>query len=118
MATLHIPTCYQCSAPLPPRPPGRHGPPRRFCSDRCRKAASRARRRIDLEPPLAFVCELPPLPPTPNPDELTMRAVLEARGAAATFARLAPIARRDFGWRCERAAVEIKRVVDDYFPEV
>jgi len=118
MATLQIPTCYQCSAPLPPRPPGRHGPPRHFCSDRCRKAASRARRQIELEPDLAFACELPPLPPTPNPDELTVLAVLEAKDAAATLARLSLTTRREFSWRCERAAVEIKHTIDDYFPGV
>ena len=118
MTTLHIPRCYQCSAPLPPRPPGTHGPPRRFCSDRCRKAFSRARRHIDLEPALAFAYELPALPPTPSPDELTVRAVLEAKDAAATLARLAPVVRRNFSWRCERAAIEITRTIDDYFPGV
>jgi len=118
MATVEIPLCSYCSHEIPTRSPGRPGRPRRFCSDNCRKAAYRARQRRPLEPALAFAYELPALPPRPSPDELTVRAVLEARGAAATFARLAPIARRDFSWRCERAAVEIKRVVDDYFPGV
>lgn len=118
MTTLHIPGCYWCSADLPPRPLGTHGPPRRFCSDRCRKAASRARRHIDLEPALAFAYELPPLPPTPNPDELTMRTVLEARDVVAAFARLVPLARRDFGWRCEGAAAAITRALDEHFPGV
>ncbi len=52
------------------------------------------------------------------PDELIAQTVLHTRGAAATFARLAPVARRDFAWRCEHAAVEIKRTIDDYFPGV
>lgn len=47
-----------------------------------------------------------------------MRAVLEAKDAAATLARLAPVVRRNFSWRCERAAIEITRTIDDCFPGV
>ncbi len=118
MGTLEIPRCSWCAAEITLRSPGRPGRPRRFCSDRCRKAAYRARRRRDLEPALAFVAELPELPPEGSPDELIAQTVLQTRGAAATFARLAPVARRDFAWRCEHAAVEIKRTIDDYFPGV
>jgi len=118
MATIEIPLCSYCSHEIPTRSPGRPGRPRRFCSDYCRKAAYRARRRRTLEPALAFTYELPALPPTPSPDELTVHAVLEARGAAATLARLVPVVRRDFSWRCERAAAHIARSIDDCFPGV
>lgn len=118
MPPVHIPLCSWCSHDITPRAPGHAGRPRHYCSDRCRKAAYRARHRRQLEPALAFVAELPALPSQPSPDELIMRTVFEARGAAATFARLAPIARRDFAWRCEHAAAQIKRTIDDYFPGV
>ena len=118
MADLYIPLCTHCGGELPPRPAGRPGPRPRFCSAGCRQAAYRDRRQRTLEPALAFAYELPPLPASPNPDELTVRAVLEAKGAAATLARLVPVVRRQFSWRCEHAALEIKRTIDDYFPGV
>ena len=41
MPDLNIPLCRSCNAPLPAAPgPGRR---RRYCSDRCRQAASRMR---------------------------------------------------------------------------
>lgn len=118
MTRLYIPRCYHCSAPLPPRPPGAPGRPRRWCSDRCRKAFTRAHRWHELEPALIAAVELPELPPRSSPDDLVVQAIIEARVAAATFARVAPVARRDFGWRCEFAAKRIARCIDDLFPGV
>ena len=34
------------------------------------------------------------------------------------LARLSLTARREFAWRCEGAAREIQRAIDDYFPGV
>lgn len=118
MPDLYIPLCQHCGGELPARASHRAGRPRKFCSDRCRKAAYRQRHQPSYEPALDFVADLPPLPPTPAPDELLARTLLDARCIAATFARLAPVARPQFSWRCERAAVEIARAIDDYFPGV
>jgi len=116
MATIAIDRCYRCGAELPPRPPGRGGHPRRYCSDRCRQAAYRSRRQIEPPPELAGAFDLPPLPLSPPPDELLAQAILEARGVAATLASLAPVVRREFAWRCECAARDVRRAMDSYFP--
>jgi len=118
MADLYIPLCEHCGGELPPRPSGRPGPRRHFCSAGCKQAAYRDRRQRTLEPALAFACELPPLPASVSTDELVAVTVLEAKGVAATLARLSLTARREFSWRCDRAAVEIKHTIDDYFPGV
>ena len=118
MPVLEIARCYHCDAEIPPRQSGRAGRPRRFCSDRCRKAAYRERRqRLALEP-FPIDLELPELPSSLPPDELVARTILDARSAAATFARLSQVARRTFAWRCEVVADEIARTLDRHFPGV
>lgn len=114
---LEIPRCAYCDAELDARKPHHAGRPRRYCSDRCRKAAYRNRLRSQDEPALEFVTDMPPLPAAPPADELVAQTVLEARSTVVTLAQLAPVARRPFAWRCERAAIEMKATLDAYFPE-
>jgi len=137
-----IPNCSWCGAPLPPRSP-RGGRPQRYCSDRCRQAACRDRRSrleraqqagspasdvdsgglrsvadlADLAGPHGLDDLELPARSVPSPDEELVLAVLEARSAAAAFARLGVVARRDFAWRCELTAGEIHRTLEQYFPE-
>ena len=62
--------------------------------------------------------EIPPLPPSANPDELILDAIAEAHDAAQIFARLAKRARREFRWRCELASSRIADALNDLFPGV
>jgi hypothetical protein len=119
MGPLTIARCHHCEAPLPARPPGRAGRPRIFCSERCKRAAYRARRQPrELEPYPIGDLELPPLPPAPSPDELMAQALAQARDVAASFALLAQVARRSLAWRCELAAADMMRTLDEHFPGV
>jgi len=109
--------CAWCNAALPPRLPGRAGGghPRWYCRHACRQAAYRERRdrtaRLQVE--LGTVDFAPRRPPTDQQIALT---ILEARSAAAAFARLGHAVRRDLAWRCSAAGQAVRKAVDDYFP--
>jgi len=110
-------TCFTCGAALPPQTGGR---PRRFCSGRCSKAASRARGAAWTPPP--------PAPPEAepleaflvgrevNPDEQVVAAVLEAVLLAASLRRLSGTARKGFRHRCAGLADVLDEGLAKYFP--
>jgi len=114
---IHLPFCDWCAAPLPERDLHHAGRPRRWCSNRCRKAAFRAR-RLEFELARALDYELAPLPPLPGPDAQIALAIADLRGGAGALARVAPHAQRSLGWRCDAAATQITRCIDDLFPGV
>lgn len=118
MATINVPQCPVCGSQLPPQKAGR---PRRYCSDRCSKAASRARRSgwaagpgapdADAQPVEAFL--VGHSAPT---DEQVLGAVHEALLLAAAFRRLSREARPQFAWRCAKVADVLDDVLERRFP--
>lgn len=104
-------TCSQCGGPLPAGS-RRH---RRYCSDRCRKAAERDRQAVAALVPVGS--EPGRLPAPGHPDDQVAVAVLEARGIAGAFLRLGREARPQLRWRCEATGVAINRALADYFKE-
>jgi hypothetical protein len=108
-----------CGRPLPPR--AARGPARRYCSSRCRSAASRARRAgfagelaapAPLEPAGALLvgkCK-------PGSTDAQVCAVVhELIILAATMHRLSREARRPFAWRCAGMAEVIDAGLSRYF---
>ena len=92
--------CQQCGETLPPR--GRSGPPRRYCSGRCRMEAHRDRQvgpfaaSAVFEPAGGPPPDVPPLEAgwsedrsVPIEDQLA-RALIETRTLADGYARMAP----------------------------
>ncbi len=110
--------CLFCGAELPSRNASGAGRPRRYCSEAHRKRAYKQRRQRVLEPLPGIDATVEPLPATAPTDELITITVLEAKSAAASFARLSLTARREFAWRCERAGRAIARTLADNFPGV
>jgi len=115
MKRFWIPLCEACGEPLPEY--AGHGRPRRFCSDRCRRAASRRRAAAGSWAPAVFesaarepasfepaALEAMLLGDAASTDEQVLAAVLEAQALASLFARLARVARPQFSWRCAEIA--------------
>jgi hypothetical protein len=112
-------TCFTCGAALPPQTGGR---PRRFCSGRCCKAASRARGAAWTAPPPAPP-EAEPLEAflvgrAANPDDQVLAAVHETLLLVISYRRLGVEARRQFAWRCAGMADDLEAALQRYFREV
>jgi hypothetical protein len=104
--------CSQCGASLP----AGSRKSRRYCSDRCRKAAERERHAIaDLVP---VGVEHGHLPPAAHPDEQVAVAILEARNLSGAFLRLGREARPQLRWRCEGVGVALTDALHRYFFEL
>lgn len=140
-----IPICAApgCGGKLPER--GERGPVRYYCSDACRQAAYRARRRTEAAPVelvAVDVSELIPFTPDdgmvlpgevrtdegPRPlatvldgsgmastDEQVAAAVLAAREIAFTLGRLAHEARQPFAFRCAALGQDLSRSLSRHF---
>ncbi len=109
-----------CGRQLPPR--AARGPARRYCSDRCRTAASRARR---ASWPTGSAAPAAPAEPVVEAflvgksaptDEQVLGAVHEALLLAAAFRRLSHEARPQFAWRCADVADVLDDVLSRRFP--
>ena len=127
---FRIPNCENCGEALPAY--ARHGRPRRFCSDRCRRAASRRRAAAgcaswapaSFEPasfePASFdefqpaALEAMLVGDAASTDEQVLAAVLEAQALAGLFARLARIARPQFSWRCAEIADALRAALERF----
>lgn len=66
---LDLRTCAECGGPLPP--PGKRGPARRLCSERCKKRAQRRKR--------AEWATFEPWEPDPSEDRIDYHVGVEAR---------------------------------------
>ncbi len=102
---------------MPPAKPT--GPPRRYCSGRCREQARRRRLavlRADLVPrgDRARGVE----PPHAHPDQQVAVAVLEASRIAGAMLRLATEARPQLAWRCEKVGLGLRSLLSDHFGEL
>jgi hypothetical protein len=120
---LEIDRCEFCGGELPPR--AATGRPRRYCRDRCRDAASRAKRAafsgdaaappasIDAETVEAFLVGR-----AANPDDQVLAAVHETLLLVVAYRRLGVEARRQFAWRCAGMADGLEAALQRYFRQV
>lgn len=102
-------TCNQCGSPLAAES-RRH---RRYCSDSCRKAASRERQAIAEY--VTVGTEHGSFPPAAHPDDQVAVAILEARALAGSLLRLGRDARPQLAWRCEGLGSSITQALRRYF---
>jgi hypothetical protein len=111
--------CAYCKGPLPPK--GSRGPAPDYCSQSCRQAAYRARRRRSARLESAGLPQpaqtIPRLTPA-DADSQVARAILEARSVAGAFVRLGREARVELAWRCGKTGEAMLDAMDRYFPEV
>lgn len=128
--------CEMCGAPIAQPSTGRR---RRYCSGRCRMAASRERQGFTLDPS-ALADGLVTDDMTAPVDEITLRrftadalaaelegvqpgdpvsrlvaAVAETENLAYTYKRLAQEAPRNLAWRANAMAEHIRRGLDRFF---
>ena len=111
-----MPACAACNAPLVPAATGR---PRRYCSPRCRKAASRARTAAWSAPPTPIEeepAEAWLVGRESDPDAQVTAAVIEALLLAASLRRLSGTARKGLRHRCAGLADVIDEGLRRYFP--
>ena len=92
-----------------------------YCSQSCRQAAYRARRRRSARLESAGLPQpaqtIPRLAPA-DADSQVARAILEARSVAGAFVRLGREARVELAWRCGKTGEAMLDAMDRYFPEV
>ncbi len=110
-------TCVNCGGPLPP--PGKAGPPRRYCSGRCREAARRRRVNV-LKAEIVPRRDRAHAEPSPraHPDQQVAVAVLEATRVSGAFLRLASEARPQLSWRCEKVGAGLRSLLADNFGDL
>lgn len=120
---LNITPCQYCGVDLPP--PAATGRRRRYCSDSCRLAASRAKRAVfsaDSAPPPespdATVVEAFLVGRSAEPDDQVLSAVHETLLLVVSYRRLGVEARRQFAWRCAGMADAIEAALQRYFRDV
>jgi len=117
---LTIDRCEACTGPLPARAP--RGRRRRYCSGRCRTAASRARRAHAGTPDGADVAGEGAEPVeaflrghSASTDDQVLGVLHEALLLAATYRRLGAEARPPFAWRCSSMADVIDAAILRFF---
>lgn len=120
---MNIGLCEYCSAELPAR--ASTGRPRRFCSNRCQLAASRAKRATfsagaadQPAQPDAEIVEAFLVGRAANPDDQVLAAVHETLLLVVAYRRLGVEARRQFAWRCAGMADAFEVALQRYFREV
>ncbi|CAB4218578.1 hypothetical protein UFOVP1608_38 [uncultured Caudovirales phage] len=116
--------CVYCQEPLPPR--GRSGPARRYCSGRCRQAASRDR-AVAVEwdvwtgsttaddPTIEELPEYLTSAHTATPEDQLAQAIVETRSLAEIYRRLALENGPNLAWRASRMADTLTAAVRRYF---
>jgi len=113
---LGIAKCVFCGAPITLAKTGRR---RLYCSNACRSAATRRRRKLTAgEPESADERAMRDLLGLPrDPDEALAQTLLLANSVVVALHHLAPRARPQFAARCAALGSDIAAALHERFPE-
>jgi hypothetical protein len=133
MTNARLTVCARCGERLPP-PSSAGGRPRRYCSDRCRHAAKKARWAVEPLEELETVVPADPHAlrresleavagllegaPAAPPEEQLARALIEQRALEWRFRRLEPDLPPQLAARSSGFAGHVRDGLDHYFEEL